>query len=125
MTHTLEQKREHSRVWRQENKDEHNRKQREWNRTNPQARWAINLRRYHGIEPEDYAWQLHRQSFRCPICRLPFGGATRVHVDHCHRTGRLRGILCHRCNIALGFIEKSDLHRMQNYLDEHEWPKAA
>jgi hypothetical protein len=37
----------------------------------------------------------------CAICREP-PGDTALHVDHCHDTGRIRGLLCFRCNSALG-----------------------
>lgn len=40
---------------------------------------------------------------RCAIC----GREDRPVVDHDHRTGRIRGILCHRCNIALGHLGDS------------------
>lgn len=53
-----------------------------------------------GVTDEEYAAMLERQGGGCAIC-----GATpktrRLHVDHDHRTGGVRGLLCHRCNRAL------------------------
>jgi hypothetical protein len=53
-----------------------------------------------GVTDEQYEAMLERQGGGCAIC-----GATpktrRLHVDHEHRTGRVRGLLCHRCNRAL------------------------
>lgn len=37
----------------------------------------------------------------CDICKQP-GGKKGLHLDHCHETGRIRGLLCIGCNIGLG-----------------------
>lgn len=54
---------------------------------------------------------------RCEIC-----GATgvRFEIDHNHETGKVRGLLCHNCNIALGQIKEkiTTLNAMINYLEE-------
>jgi hypothetical protein len=46
---------------------------------------------------------LARQGGACAICKQP---PTRrpLFVDHCHTTGKVRGLLCHGCNAALGFM---------------------
>jgi len=47
----------------------------------------------------DYAAMLERQAGVCAICRRPPKvGGRRLHVDHDHRTGRVRGLLCFTCN---------------------------
>lgn len=42
------------------------------------------------------------QGMRCAICRVASGRHRRLAVDHCHKTGRIRGLLCGRCNKMLG-----------------------
>jgi hypothetical protein len=73
---------------------------------------AASLRRY-GITPEQYDALLEAQDGRCAICgETPSGrqAAGRLHVDHCHETGRIRGLLCVRCNPGIGhFREREDL----------------
>ena len=47
---------------------------------------------------------LRRKPPNCAICRTSFNDA-RLHIDHCHTTGRIRGLLCSRCNQGLGFFK--------------------
>jgi recombination endonuclease VII len=65
----------------------------------PDYRDGERARRY-GLSLADYRALQERQGHACAICRK----ATRVLcIDHCHVTGRVRGLLCRRCNSALGF----------------------
>lgn len=67
-----------------------------------------NLSRY-GLTPSQYDDLLASQDGCCAICGDPpdpngVRAASRLHVDHCHETGRVRGLLCVRCNPALGLF---------------------
>lgn len=66
----------------------------------------LHLRRKYGITPEDYDRMLAEQGGGCAICgRGPSErGKYRqyLHVDHCHETGRVRGLLCDQHNLLLG-----------------------
>jgi hypothetical protein len=48
---------------------------------------------------------MEKQGFRCAICRRDFGESLRECVDHDHVTGKVRGILCFRCNTGMGAFE--------------------
>jgi hypothetical protein len=66
---------------------------------------AANLERLYGITPEQYDEQLAKQNGRCAICTSDNPGHTisnRFHVDHDHKTGKFRGLLCGHCNRGLG-----------------------
>jgi hypothetical protein len=74
----------------------------------PRDRRDYNLRTRYGISIERYDEMFAVQDGRCAICRrLP--GAKRLHVDHEHRTGRVRGLLCVKCNFALFHDDKPHL----------------
>jgi len=70
-----------------------------------------NLLKGYGITVAEYDALLAGQGGLCAICRQPetrkgpFGGVRRLGVDHCHKTGRVRGLLCHRCNSAIGYFD--------------------
>jgi hypothetical protein len=79
-------------------------------------RLSYDLRRRYGISLRDYQRMEAEQGGRCAICGgLPQGGNTstsRLCVDHHHATGRVRGLLCHLCNSAIGYLGES-LERME------------
>lgn len=81
------------------------------------------LRRY-GLSSEDYDRMVEAQGGVCVICRLPptKGKGERLHVDHCHKTGKVRALLCSDCNRALGYF-RDDLARVvqaAEYLRQHQ-----
>ena len=62
-----------------------------------------------------------RQRKECDICTLPFLGNRDQHIDHCHDSGQIRGVLCRNCNIMLGYA-KDNPQRLLNavkYLEQH------
>ena len=61
------------------------------------------LRKY-GITLEQKEAMLADQGHRCGICRTDEPGKRGWFTDHCHTSKRVRGILCHRCNSALGLL---------------------
>jgi Recombination endonuclease VII len=82
----------------------------EWRRRNPDQLRLIqrrnHLRFYYGITPEEYDTILLAQGGGCGICGGPPNGrGVHYHVDHDHDTGRVRGLLCNRCNHAVGLLE--------------------
>lgn len=60
------------------------------------------LKHRYGVSIEQYDEMLVRQSGVCAICEEACDTGRSLAVDHCHETGRVRGLLCNRCNRALG-----------------------
>ena len=62
-----------------------------------------NLRKKYGITPEIYDQMYADQEGRCKICsRHSTEFKRQLAVDHCHTTGKVRGLLCSNCNTAIG-----------------------
>ncbi len=68
------------------------------------------LLRYYGISLADYDVMLASQGGTCKVCHGPSLGKGRYHVDHDHVTGKIRGLLCHKCNVALGMVHDNVEH---------------
>lgn len=61
------------------------------------------LKNRYGISLIDYEELFNKQNGLCKIC----GKEKELHVDHSHKTGEVRGLLCHRCNNGLGCFDDS------------------
>lgn len=86
---------------------------REWRKkaraANPDYYADADLRRNYGITLEWYREQLSKQNNVCAICKQPEKAVIRgkvisMPVDHCHKTGKPRGLLCTKCNRGLGLF---------------------
>ena len=56
---------------------------------------------------EDRQKLIDQQNSQCAICGYFFKSEKHTHIDHCHITGKIRGILCSHCNVALGLLKDS------------------
>ena len=96
-----------------------------WRDANPEHvktyRRTSLLRKY-GLTDESYNTLLSSQGFACAICRNtdPQDRWNRFHIDHCHKTGVVRGLLCTHCNTGLGkFYDNTNyLYAAINYLNQ-------
>lgn len=86
------------------------------------------LKKNFGITFEQYNEILIKQNYVCAICKEK--EKTKHHVtnefkslavDHCHKTGKIRGLLCQRCNRVLGKLNDnvSLLDKMKDYLNDN------
>ena len=102
---------------------------RRWREKNPEKfaelnrnqRWRGILRKW-GMTQDDYEALLAAQDGVCAICRGgPVGNKRYLGIDHDHETGKRRGLLCDKCNRALGgFNDDPDaLRRAADYLDRY------
>jgi len=88
-----------------------------WRRNNPirylnTTRWA-GYRRKYGITYGQYQDLVELQHGRCKICRE---SGVKLHTDHDHNTGKVRGLLCANCNTAIGMLKEKPLLFMRAVL---------
>ncbi len=80
-----------------------------------------NLKAQHSMTLEEYNMLLAAQENKCAICKQPetakdrLGNLQRLSVDHDHKTGKIRGLLCRHCNYALGRLD-DDIGRVRALL---------
>jgi hypothetical protein len=87
-----------NKIWRDAHKESIAKRKKEWARANPDKITEHNFKRY-GITIETYTSMCVAQDNRCAICHL---SELKLHVDHDHKTGLVRGLLCTSCNKMLG-----------------------
>jgi hypothetical protein len=94
-----------------------------WQQLNPDKVKNNVLKYQYGITLEKYLEILEAQNGRCKICGTDIpGGKGSFHVDHCHDSGKVRGLLCHYCNVGIGNFKDniSTLASAILYLKEHQ-----
>jgi hypothetical protein len=94
-------------TWRERNRDVAVALTNDWCRRNPDKRRNAHLLRTYGISLADQERMIVEQGGACALCREMFPEkrtTNTLHVDHCHTTKKVRGILCMRCNTGLGAL---------------------
>jgi hypothetical protein len=74
----------------------------------------------YGITQEQFTLNLMAQENKCAICNISFSDLVRTYVDHCHTTGKIRGIICFHCNTGLGHFKDNItlLEKARKYLND-------
>ena len=102
-------------TWWAKHKDEVNAGQRARYKRDPQKEHHRNLKRRFNLSPEEYAALVTAQNGVCAICTQ--ADTRRLSVDHCHITGKVRGLLCKKCNQFLWALDEPGwLAKAQCYL---------
>lgn len=96
----------YNKKWWDANREDQNRKQRERYHKNKhryklKTIWDVRLERY-GVDQDMFRKMLLEQQSCCPLCSTVLDDT--ASVDHCHTTGKVRGLLCKQCNMGLGMF---------------------
>lgn len=112
-----EKHRDQIRAKRRRHYERYKERYREWRQTDAAQKYFANYRREHDAERKEYGRNKRLVTYygitseerdrmqeavggRCEVCRV--NKAT--HVDHCHATGKIRGLVCHKCNAGIGML---------------------
>ena len=78
------------------------------------------IKKEYGMESTDYINLLKSQNWECAICKIPFkidrGNRRDCHIDHNHKDGKVRGMLCGKCNFLLG-VAKDNTNTLKNAIN--------
>jgi hypothetical protein len=124
------------REYRKKNRERLDGQKRQWEKDNPdrvaasralqrirkaQGNLRRHLRWHYDVTIDDYFALVARQKAKCAICGATKAGGRwpRLHLDHDHKTGVVRGLLCVKCNSALGYFndDPARLRRAADYLE--------
>lgn len=92
----------------------------QWRKNNPDRVKNHNLKKEYGLTIEGYNSMLRGQKGKCAICSASKNNdGKKLYVDHCHETGRIRGLLCRKCNTGLGLLgdRLKDILKVKTYLE--------
>lgn len=101
----------------------------EYRKLNERKVRSSSLKKSFGITLDQYESMAEKQKYRCAICGEEektvnsFNGKkNNLSVDHCHSTGKIRGLLCSRCNTAIGYFNDSIpvIEKAIRYIKYHE-----
>ncbi len=126
---TPEENKEQKRLYRENNREklkESSRLYRLNNKDEIQKRETTRKLKKYGITIQEYNNLILEQKGRCLICgRHQDEFKKKLAIDHCHETGKVRGLLCGDCNIMLGMCDDdyNILSVAIEYLESHNEPK--
>lgn len=71
---------------------------------------AADRLRFYGINQVEFDNLLQKQRNECAVCYKNFSNmtASALHIDHCHTTNQVRGLVCRQCNLGLAFVDKKE-----------------
>ena len=119
-----EKKKVYMKIYELENKEKIKERNKKWKNKNKEKIRDQNLKRMYGISSLDYENILESQHGKCCICLIHWTQTKenrKLVVDHCHTTGKIRGLLCMNCNKSLGFLKdnKEIISNMLIYISKN------
>lgn len=117
---TAEERKAYMREWRRKNIDYV--KAYDIKRRPPEVQRSMKLKMSYGLSSNDYNLILKQQNGSCAICGISQselkGRFKNLCVDHCHTTGKVRGLLCQGCNRGIGLLKDnvSVLEKAASYI---------
>jgi hypothetical protein len=118
-------KREYARQWRKKNRDKVREQDRQYYAANKETQRGRKRQEYHKnhkrykryeMTLEQFNEMIQDQNYKCLICKKDI--TNNCHIDHCHQTKKIRGLLCQLCNRGLGYFKDNPVSLLaaHNYL---------
>lgn len=107
--------------WKLEHSEKNRMTNKKWTDNNKDRTRAGHLKRKFGITVSEYQEMFDVQNGKCAICGKDDNGKS-LSVDHNHNTGKVRGLLCRKCNTGIGLFNDniSLIYKAVRYLEDHE-----
>jgi hypothetical protein len=89
----------------------------------PHKAWEADIKHNYGCTIEQYNQMFSDQGGRCVGCGVHQSDMLkRLSIDHCHKTNKIRGLLCNNCNVALGWAQDNVniLMNLANYVEKNK-----
>ena len=127
-----ESKLEYNREYRKTDKYKKQKKKydkRSYNKQDKEKRSSRDKSKLYGITQEDLKGKYADQNGRCKLCGVSkplyakrSSSETSLHVDHCHKTNKVRDLICSRCNLMVGLLETrfEDIIECIKYISRHK-----
>ena len=118
-----------NKAWREKDREAYNRNMREWKANNRDKVSRYKWKARYGITPELYNEMLAAQNGKCAICgeietaqHNVSKKTLKLAVDHCHKTGKVRGLLCQECNRGIAKFKDDPIktQKATEYLIKHQ-----
>ena len=100
-----EKAKEVAKKWRKANPEKCKESHRRYHRKRRVEDRAYQLKKRYNLSVDDYNKMLEKQNGKCFICNK----IIKLYIDHNHKTGNVRGLLCQRCNTGLGQFDDNPL----------------
>jgi hypothetical protein len=96
--------------------EEYEKKQKEMKKENKKKleknwRWKFNIKRQYNLKASQYYKMLRNQNYKCAICGIEYfryikeRKKKKLNIDHNHKSGKVRGLLCYKCNLNVSVFE--------------------
>ena len=109
-------------AWRKEHREHVNAQARGY--YDSDKRYDAHVKKSYGVDISGIDSLVASQNNKCPICGNGFGeGRRRRHIDHDHKTGQIRSILCSNCNLGIGYFldDPHVLRAAADYIEIHKY----
>ena len=91
-----------------------------FHRRHPGRQRHYNLLSKYGLTVSQYEKMVLAQGGRCACCHGVKKGIKRLSVEHNHTTGKVRGLVCQGCNVAIGMVESGRMNLAVEFLKEYD-----